>query len=74
MNGLQDSLFSCTLQAGASTYWSEIAQVSTLDKLLSMGIIRFSQYLERLPDGYIGKKEELLESVREEEKAKTQGA
>ncbi|MBR2634898.1 MAG: hypothetical protein IKD31_04910 [Clostridia bacterium] len=70
LDQMQDSIFSCTLQAGASTYWSEIAQVATLDKLLSLGIIRFSQYLERLPDGYIAKKEELLETVREEEKAK----
>ncbi len=64
---LENILFSCTAQAGASSQWSEMAQVATLDKLLSTGVIRFSQYLERLPDGYIGKKEELLEAARQEE-------
>lgn len=60
-------LFSCVAEVGASSHWSEMAQVSTLDNLLQSGKIRFSQYLERLPDGYIGKKEELLEEVRKEE-------
>ena len=64
-------IFSCTSQVGASSHWSELAQVATLDKLLTAGIIRFSQYLERLPDGYIGKKEELLEAVRREEEAQS---
>ncbi|MBR2615959.1 MAG: hypothetical protein IKC69_04715 [Clostridia bacterium] len=64
---LREAIFSCTSQAGASSHWSELAQVATLDKLLTAGIIRFSQYLERLPDGYIGKREELLEEVRRRE-------
>lgn len=62
-------LFSCVAEVGASSHWSEMAQVSTLDNLLQSGTIRFSQYLERLPDGYIGKKEALLEEVRAAEKA-----
>ncbi len=66
---LEHLLFSCTAQVGASSHWSEMAQVSTLDNLLQSGKIRFSQYLERLPDGYIGKKEELLEEVRAAENA-----
>ena len=68
---MKNIIFSCTSQAGASSFWSEIAQANTLEKLLTSGKIRFSEYLERLPDGYINKKEELLESVRarEEEKA-----
>lgn len=70
---LQDILFSCVAEAGASSQWSEMAQVATLDKLLTSGNIRFSQYLERLPDGYIGKKEELLETVRQEEETVKQG-
>ncbi|MBP5289308.1 MAG: hypothetical protein J6Z79_05485 [Clostridia bacterium] len=62
-------LFSCVAEVGASSHWSEMAQVATLDNLLSSGKIRFSQYLERLPDGYIGKKEELLEEAKKEETA-----
>lgn len=64
---MKDIIFSCSAQVGASSHWSEIAQVTTLDHLLTAGKIRFSQYLERLPDGYIGKKEELLEEVRARE-------
>lgn len=64
---MKQILFSCTTQAGASSHWSEIAQITTLDRLLSSGHIRFSQYLERIPDGYISKREELLEEVKEEE-------
>ena len=64
---MKNVLFSCTTQAGASSHWSEIAQITTLDHLLSTGNIRFSQYLERIPDGYIPEREELLEEVKEEE-------
>lgn len=64
---LENILFSCTSQAGASSHWSEIAQVSTLDRLLTSGTISFSQYLERVPDGYIPGKEDLLEDVRKRE-------
>ncbi len=64
---LKNILFSCNIQAGASSHWSEIAQITTLDRLLTAGVITFSQYLERLPDGYIAKREELLEETREME-------
>ena len=70
---MQNILFSCHCQAGASSHWSEIAQVSTLDRLLTSGNIHFSQYLERLPDGYIGKREELLEEVKKQEAAQNIG-
>ena len=64
---MKNILFSCNIQAGASSHWSEIAQITTLDRLLTAGVITFSQYLERLPDGYIAKREELLEETREKE-------
>ena len=64
---MENILFSCNVDAGASTYWSEIATVTTLDRLLSQGVISFAQYLERLPEGYITKKEELLQEVRRAE-------
>ncbi len=70
---MQNILFSCTTQAGASSHWSEIAQITTLDRLLTAGVIRFSQYLERLPDGYIAKREELLEEVRQKEEEEKNG-
>lgn len=58
-------LFSCTVEAGASSYWSELATLSTLDNLLQSGHITLAQYLERLPDGYLPKKSELLCEIKE---------
>ncbi len=58
-------LFSCTAEAGASSYWSELAAVSTLDNLLGAGHISLAQYLDRLPDGYLPKKGELLSEIKE---------
>jgi hypothetical protein len=45
---------------GASSYWSEIASMQTLDNLLMNKLITPKQYVERLPNGYIPKKQELL--------------
>lgn len=45
---------------GASSYWSEIANMQTLDNLLMNKQITLKQYLERVPNGYIAKKQELL--------------
>lgn len=58
-------LFSCTAEAGASSYWSELATVSTLDNLLAAGHISIAQYLDRLPDGYLPKRTELLTEIKE---------
>lgn len=48
------------LDVGASAYWSEIASVQTLDNLLMQGKIELVDYLERIPEGYISKRAELL--------------
>ena len=60
----QDIIFSCKVSAGMSNYWSELASVNTLDRLLEGGLISLEQYLERIPDGYITKKEELIEDCK----------
>lgn len=65
----KDKLFDCRVDVGASSYWSEITTLNTLDNLLQLGQISFSQYLERLPDNLIPKKRELLEEVRQKENA-----
>lgn len=49
---------------GASTYWSRIAIVQTLDNLKTAGILDVVDYLERMPDEYIPRKEELLSKLR----------
>ena len=45
---------------GASSYWSEMASMQTLDNLLMNKLITPKQYVERLPSGYISRKQELL--------------
>lgn len=57
------------LDVGASSYWSEIAAVQTLDNLMAAGKIDMADYLERLPEGYIARKEELLQKLRAREGA-----
>ena len=52
------------LEVGASAYWSEIASIQTLDNLLRLGVIGLEDYLERVPDGYVTKRRELLDKVR----------
>ena len=51
------------LDVGASSYWSEIASMRTLDNLLVQGKIGIEDYLERIPDGYITDRQSLLEKV-----------
>jgi hypothetical protein len=62
---------SVKLDVGASAYWSEIASLQTLDHLLTQGKISLTDYLERVPNGYISKQQELLDKLRAGEKAKT---
>ena len=51
-------------EVGASSYWSEMASMQTLDNLLMNKLITTEEYIERLPEGYINKKQELLASRR----------
>ena len=48
---------------GASSYWSEIANMQTLDNLMMNNKISLKQYLERVPNGYIAKKQELINEL-----------
>lgn len=54
------------LDVGASTYYSEIASMSTLDKLLQLGVISKTQYVERVSDDYIPRRRELLAEFEQE--------
>lgn len=49
---------------GASSYWSEIANMQTLDNLLMNNHIDAVQYLERMPNGYVARKQELIEELK----------
>lgn len=49
---------------GASSYFSEIASLQTLDNLLSNGLIEFVDYLKRVPDEIIPNKQELINDIQ----------
>jgi hypothetical protein len=61
---LVDTPMFIKLDVGASAYWSEIASMQTLDNLLQLGQIDIVDYLERIPDGYISKRQELLQKYK----------
>ena len=54
------------LDVGASSYWSEMVSMQTLDNLLASGHITLKQYLDRLPAGYLTGKEALLRQLEEQ--------
>ena len=52
------------VDVGATTYFSEIAMTQTLDNLRRDGTLDVIQYLERLPDKLLPKKQELIDELR----------
>ena len=52
------------VDVGATTYFSEIAMTQTLDNLRRDGTLDVLQYLERIPDKLIPKKQELIDELR----------
>lgn len=57
------------LDVGASSYYSEIASIQTLDNLLMQNKITVVQYLERIPDGYIPDRRGLLNELKRQQSA-----
>lgn len=62
---LNDMPMALKLDVGASSYWSEMASVQTLDNLLMQDKITIEEYLQRIPDGYIPKRQELIASRKQ---------
>jgi len=52
------------LDVGASTYYSEIASIQTLENLLRQGQITVVQFLERLPDDYVPDRRRLISDIK----------
>lgn len=69
---LQDNPIYIKLDVGGSAYWSEIAQVQTLDNMLMNGRISTSDYVRRLPSGYISMQQELIDKLEQEESLQRQ--
>lgn len=61
---LKELRLSVRLDVGASSYWSEMANVQTLENLKMNGDISTVQFLERLPSGYLAKKQELIDELK----------
>jgi hypothetical protein len=57
---------------GEASYWSEIRALQTMDSLLEQGHIDFIQYLERIPDEYVPKKEQLISEIKDNMKNQQQ--
>lgn len=49
---------------GASSYWSEMANVQTLENLMMNDRIDTVDFLERLPSGYLVKKQALIDKLK----------
>jgi hypothetical protein len=66
---LKEHPMTIKLDVGASSYYSEIASIQTLDNLLRDGHIDVIQYLERIPDGYIPARRALVSELRSRQAA-----
>lgn len=60
----KDLWLNISVDVGATTYYSEIAMVQTLDNLRRDGTLSVIEYLERMPDKLITRKQELIESLK----------
>jgi hypothetical protein len=63
---LKDHPMTLKLDIGASSYYSEIASLNTLDNLLQQKHITAIQYLERVPDGHIPGRRKLIEELKQQ--------
>lgn len=61
---LQKAKFRIKVDVGPSNYWSELTSAQTLDNMLGKGIIDAIQYLERLPEGYVPMRNELIDELK----------
>ena len=56
---------SIKVNVGATSYWSELLAVETMDSLFTKGIITDAvAYLESLPEGFVPHRAELIERLR----------
>ena len=66
--------FNVRVNAGATTYYSEIAMVQTLDNLRRDGVLEIVDYLDRIPDKLIPRKAELVRELKRKAAQMPQGA
>lgn len=64
---LKDMWLSIKIDIGNASYFSEVASVQTLDNLLNNGFIEFVEYLKRIPDEIIPNKQDLINSIEQQD-------
>lgn len=70
----RDRLISVKIDVGASSLWSEIQSVKTLDNLFGQQIISPLQYLQRLPKGTVPDLNGLIRELQEADRAAAEQA
>lgn len=72
----EDLVYDVRLEVGQSQLWNEYNVVQTLDNFLMQNKISMTQYLERVPPGYVPKIESLLQEIKamEQEQAEMEAA
>lgn len=68
----ENLLVNARIDVGSSPIWSVAATISTLNNLFAAGIIDKLQFLKRIPDGIIDKKNELIEEAQAEMEAQAE--
>lgn len=69
---LEETPINLKLDVGGSAYYSEIAQIQTLDNLLMNNKISTVEYLKRLPNGYMSHQQELVQKLEAQERMMAQ--
>lgn len=64
---LRDLNFNLSVDIGNGSQYSEVAQITTLDKMLQTGIIDAKTYIESIPAKYIMNKANILKSIEEKQ-------
>lgn len=64
-SSLKDTWLHIKTDVGNASYFSEVASLQTLDNLLNNGMIEFVEYLKRVPDEVIPQKQELINSIEQ---------
>ena len=67
----RDTLISARVDVGASSLWSEVESVQTLDNLFKKDILTVEQYLSRLPKGIIPNLSGLIRELQQQKAALT---
>ena len=63
---LKHLYFSSRVDVGAGNTYSQAAMMQTLDNLRREGVIEFIDYLERVPDSVVPRRQELIQKLKGE--------